>query len=58
MDAAVFVNGICNRWNIPLALDLASGNLILVVAVLSIITTAPLGAFMIEHTYQKLLQKN
>lgn len=40
---------------LPLAAGLASGNIILVVAVLAIMTTAPLGAFLIDHTYQRLL---
>ena len=42
---------------IPLALGLASGDMILVVSVLAIMTTAPLGAFLIENTYKKLLEK-
>ena len=40
---------------IPLALGLECGSLVLSVAVLSIIITAPFGAFMIDLTYQKLL---
>ena len=40
---------------IPLALGLSCGNLILTVAVVSILLTAPLGAFCIENSYQKLL---
>ena len=40
---------------LPLAAGLASGNIILVVAVLAIMTTAPLGAFLIDHTYKRLL---
>lgn len=42
---------------IPLSLGLASGETILAVAVLSIIVTAPLGAFAIDSTYSKLLEK-
>ena len=42
---------------LPLAAGLASGNIILVVAVLAIMTTAPLGAFLIDHTYHRLLAK-
>ncbi|MDF2942096.1 MAG: potassium transporter [Herbinix sp.] len=40
---------------IPLAMGLACGDKVLTVAVLSIIFTAPLGALMIDKTYQKLL---
>ena len=40
---------------IPLAAGLASGNIILVVAVLAIMTTAPLGAFLINMTYHRVL---
>ncbi|MDO5713344.1 MAG: cation:proton antiporter [Tissierellia bacterium] len=40
---------------IPLAMGLACGNMALTVAVLSILITAPLGAFLIEKTYQKFL---
>lgn len=43
---------------VPLAVGLASGELILVVAVLSIMLTAPLGAFLIEKSYPKLLTKD
>ena len=42
---------------LPLAAGLAVGNIILVVAVLAIMTTAPLGAFLIDHTYHRLLAK-
>lgn len=44
--------------SVPLSLGLASGNIILSVAVISIIITAPLGAFGIDSTYKKLLNKN
>lgn len=40
---------------IPLALGLGCGNMILTVAVLSIIITAPLGAIAMEVSYKKLL---
>lgn len=43
---------------IPLSVGLASGNIILTVAVLSILITAPLGAFFIDITYKKLLSYN
>lgn len=42
---------------VPLAMGFACGQIILTVAVLSILITAPLGAFMIEHTYRVLLKK-
>lgn len=42
---------------IPLAMGLACGNIVLTVAVIAIVITAPLGAFMIKHTYKKLLSK-
>ena len=44
--------------SVPLAAGLGCGQIVLTVAVLSILITAPLGAFMIEHTYKKLLKKN
>lgn len=43
---------------VPLAMGLASGQTILTVAVLSILITAPIGSFAIEHTYKKLLSKS
>ena len=42
---------------IPLALGFACGEMVLTVAVLAIIITAPLGAFAIDLSYKKLLQK-
>ena len=42
---------------IPLSLGLACGDTVLTVAVLAIVITAPLGAFFIDLTYQKLLKK-
>jgi hypothetical protein len=36
-------------------MGLASGNTILTVAVIAILFTAPLGAFMIDLTYKKFL---
>lgn len=42
--------------SIPLAMGLSCGELVLTIAVLSILITAPLGAFMIDLTYSKLLQ--
>jgi NhaP-type Na+/H+ or K+/H+ antiporter len=43
---------------IPLAMGIASGNIILSVAVLSIFLTAPLGAIGIDMTYRKLLARD
>lgn len=43
--------------SIPLSMGLSSGNIILTVAVLSILITAPLGAFAIDFSYKKLLKK-
>lgn len=42
---------------IPLSLGLACGDIVLTVAVLAIILTAPLGAFAIDLSYKKLLKK-
>ncbi len=42
---------------IPLAMGLACGNIVLTTAVLSIIVTAPLGATLIDRSYNKLLEK-
>ena len=43
--------------SVPLAAGLSCGNLILSVAVLAIIITAPLGAIGIDNTYRILLEK-
>ena len=43
---------------VPLSMGLACGNLVLTVAVLAILITAPLGALLIDATYQKLLKKD
>lgn len=42
---------------VPLAMGLSCGNIVLTVAVLSILITATLGAFLIDVTYKKLLCK-
>lgn len=42
---------------VPLAMGLACGNTVLTVAVLAILITAPLGAFLIDLTYARLLTK-
>ncbi len=44
--------------SIPLTMGLPCGKIVLTVAVLSILITAPLGAFGIEMTYKKLLTKS
>lgn len=43
--------------SVPLAAGLPCGKIILSVAVLAIIITAPIGAFGIDNTYKKLLMK-
>ena len=43
---------------IPLSLGLACGDVILTVAVLVIVLTAPLGAFAIDFTYKRFLEAN
>jgi hypothetical protein len=40
---------------IPLAAGVASGNLILTIAVMSIFITAPIGALGIDLSYKRLL---
>lgn len=40
---------------VPLAMGLSCGNIVLMVAVVAILITAPLGAFLIDLTYKKLL---
>lgn len=42
---------------IPLSYGVEFGELILTVSIISIIITAPLGAFLIDNLYEKLLQK-
>lgn len=42
---------------IPLTMGLSCGNIVLTVAVLAILITAPLGALGIDYTYEKLLTK-
>lgn len=43
--------------SVPLSLGLPCGKLVLSVAVISILITAPLGAFLMDATYMKLLSK-
>jgi NhaP-type Na+/H+ or K+/H+ antiporter len=42
---------------IPLAMGLECGNIVLTVAVLAILVTAPLSAFLMDISYKKLLSK-
>ena len=42
---------------IPLAMGLECGNMVLTVAVLSILITAPFGAICVDNLYKKLLEK-
>lgn len=42
---------------LPLAMGLASGELILTVAVVAIMVTAPLGAILVDSTYKKFLKQ-
>lgn len=44
--------------SIPLAMGLGCGNIVLTVAVTAILLTAPLGAFFINLSYEKLLRKD
>ncbi|MGN1097522.1 MAG: cation:proton antiporter [Clostridia bacterium] len=43
--------------SIPLSMGLPCGKIVLTVAVLAILITAPLGAFCVDRTYKKLLTK-
>ena len=42
---------------IPLSLGLGCGNIVLTVAILAIVITAPLGAFAIDSTYKRFLEQ-
>ena len=44
--------------SVPLSLGLPCGNIVLSVAVLSILITAPLGAVLMDRTYKSLLKKS
>lgn len=43
---------------IPLQAGLECGNLVLTTAVIAILFTAPVGAFLIDMTHKKLLSKS
>ena len=43
--------------SVPLAMGLPCGEIVLSVAVLAILLTAPLGAFGMDATYRKLLKQ-
>lgn len=42
---------------VPLAMGLGCGNIVLTVAVVGILLTAPIGAFLIDLSYKKFLEK-
>jgi hypothetical protein len=42
---------------IPLAMGLSCGNIVLTVAILAILITAPLGAIGVDLTYKKFLKQ-
>lgn len=44
--------------SVPLAMGLECGDIVLTIAVLGIMITAPLGAFAIEYSHSRLLEKN
>lgn len=44
--------------SVPLAMGLPCGQIVLSVAVLGILITAPLGAIGIDVSYRRLLEKN
>ena len=44
--------------SVTLSMGLSCGNIVLTVAVLAILITAPLGAFLIDLTYKKLLSRD
>lgn len=43
--------------SVPISMGLPCGNIVLSIAVLGIIITAPLGAFGIDFSYKRLLDK-
>ena len=43
---------------VPLAMGLRCGSSVLAMAVLSIVVTAPIGAFLIDFTADKYLEKD
>jgi len=43
--------------SVPLSMGLECGNIVLTVAVLAILITAPIGAFLIDLTYKKFLKR-
>ncbi|MDU0826805.1 MAG: hypothetical protein E7B03_04825, partial [Negativicoccus succinicivorans] len=44
--------------SVPLAAGLECGNIVLSVAVMAIVMTAPLGAWGMDSTYKKLLDRD
>ena len=43
---------------LPLAMGLPCGEIVLTVSVIAILVTAPLGAFGIDLSYKRFLEKN
>ena len=43
---------------VPLAMGLSCGNIVLTIAVMAILITAPVGAFFIELTHKRLLKQD
>ena len=43
--------------SVPLSMGIKGGEIVLMVAVLAILITAPLGAFGVDMTYQRFLTK-
>lgn len=44
--------------SLPLSMGLSCGHVVLTVVVLAILITAPLGAFSVDMTYRRLLQRS
>ena len=57
LDAAIMGAVVAAIGSVPLAMGLPCGQLVLTVAVLAILVTAPLGAFGVDMTYRRLLTR-
>lgn len=57
--ALIFLVGLSTAaiGSVPMAMGLACGQIVLSVAVLAILITAPLGAIGMNMTYKKLLER-
>ena len=57
--ALIFLVGLSTAaiCSVPMAMGLACGQIVLSVAVLAILITAPLGAIGMNMTYKKLLER-